>query len=74
VLRLADQAGVPVAAGRVTLADLAAADEVFLTGTAAEIQPVGRFLDTTYRPHGPVAEALREAYAGLVGTGTGRAR
>ena len=42
--------------------DLKRAQEVFLTGTAAEVTPVGRIDDLTFTP-GEVCEALMDAYA-----------
>ncbi|MDD3182796.1 MAG: branched-chain amino acid aminotransferase [Alphaproteobacteria bacterium] len=45
--------------------ELAKADEVFLTGTAAEVTPVGQIGDWTYTP-GAVTAALIEAYTQTV--------
>ena len=44
-----------------TLDDLAAADEVFLTGNYSKIQPVIQVADTHYQI-GPVATRARELY------------
>jgi branched-chain amino acid aminotransferase len=41
------------------------ADELFLTGTAAEITPVGK-IDKTEFAIGPVTKRLMDAYADLV--------
>jgi D-alanine transaminase len=64
VLALAAAMGMPVRLGPVPLADLYAADEVFLTGTTTEVLPVvavdGRRIGDG-RP-GPVTRKLREAY------------
>lgn len=45
--------------------DLIKADEIFLTGTAAEVQPVGK-IDTHSINVGPVYTALAKAYGELV--------
>ncbi|MCS7475530.1 aminotransferase class IV [Umezawaea endophytica] len=61
VLDLAGGLGLPAEEGPVTVEDLRAADEVFLTGTAAEIVPVGAVDDVVYGAR-PVCEALVEAF------------
>lgn len=66
VIRLADEAGIPVETGRLTVADAADADEMFLTGTAAEVQPVDAFLDRAFGTDRPVTGTLAEAYRRLV--------
>ena len=66
VIRLANEAGIPVETGRLTVADAAAADEMFLTGTAAEVQPVDAFLDRDFVADRPVTSMLAEAYGRLV--------
>lgn len=66
VLRLAEQSGIPVRVAHLTTDDVTAAHEVFLTGTAIGVQPVGGFLDTTYPDRRPVTETLADAYARLV--------
>jgi D-alanine transaminase len=63
VLRLAEQLGIPFDARRITLAELAAADEVILFGTTIEVLPVVRVDDDVIsdgRP-GQVARRLAEA-------------
>ena len=45
---------------------LAGASEVFLTGTAAEVTPVGRIDDHAYTP-GRISQTLMEDYETLVG-------
>jgi branched-chain amino acid aminotransferase len=45
--------------------ELLQADEVFLTGTAAEIAPVGKIDEQEYEI-GPVTTAFKESYADLV--------
>jgi branched-chain amino acid aminotransferase len=66
VLELAQGMGIEVVEGPVTVADLHAADEVFLTGTALGLAPAGSFDDTTYGPERPVFTALDEAYRAAV--------
>jgi branched-chain amino acid aminotransferase len=63
VLRLARADGRPAEERRTTLGDLIAADEVFLTGTAAGIVPV-RSIDGRPLPEapGPVTRWVDEAY------------
>ena len=53
------------AEGPLTRAELLAADEVFLTGTSAEVTPV-REIDGTEFAIGPVTRHLQRAYADLV--------
>jgi D-alanine transaminase len=74
VLALARDAGVPVLDGVGPLADLAAADEVFLTGTTTEVLPVVRVDGREVgggRP-GPLTRRLRELYLGLLDELAGR--
>lgn len=65
VLQIARDLGVPTEEARITTTDLNAADEVFITGTAAEVTAVGKIDDQTYTV-GPVTKKLREAYERLV--------
>lgn len=68
VLELARKAGIPAQECALTRHDIYAADECFLTGTAAEIIPVtkcdGRAIGTG-KP-GPVTRRLREMFQALV--------
>jgi len=66
VIRLANEAGIPVEIGRLTVADAADADEIFLTGTAAEVQPVDAFGDRVFVTDRPVTNTLAQAYRRLV--------
>jgi len=66
VIELADKAAIPVEVARLTVADATDADEMFLTGTAAEVQPVDAFLDRVFATDRPVTSALAEAYGRLV--------
>jgi len=45
--------------------ELKSADEVFVTGTAAEITAIGKIDDTNFTV-GPVTRQLRDAYEALV--------
>ena len=62
VMALAELAGYEVVERRLVLEDLDKASEVFLTGTAAEVTPVGRIDDKRFTP-AEVCRTLREAYA-----------
>jgi branched-chain amino acid aminotransferase len=62
VLQLAADRGIPVSVGKLTVDDLATADEVFFTGTAAEVTPLRCIDERTYRTDGPVVTELRGAY------------
>ncbi len=68
VLALAGDLGVPVASRRITRDELYCADEVFFTGTAAEITPVievDRRRVADGRP-GPITRAVQERYFACV--------
>jgi branched-chain amino acid aminotransferase len=66
VLELAAERGIPVSVGPMSADDLATADEVFFTGTAAEVTPLRCIDDRDYPTDGPVTTALRAAYASAV--------
>lgn len=61
VLALLAADGVKVHEAVLTVADFAAADEIFLTGNANKVMPVTRFEDRTL-PFGPVARRARALY------------
>ncbi|GAA0588729.1 branched-chain amino acid aminotransferase [Streptomyces crystallinus] len=65
VIALARERGLGVVERHMEPAELARATEVFLTGTAYEVQPVTA-VDALDYPVGPVTVALREAYAKAV--------
>lgn len=65
VIDLARDLGYKVEEDTITMEDLLAADEVFVTGTAAEVTAVGKIDQTIYKV-GPVTRHLREAYGQLV--------
>lgn len=65
VMQIAAELGYPMEEDVITMDDLLAADEVFITGTAAEVTAIGKIDQTTFSV-GPVTRALREAYESLV--------
>lgn len=65
VIALAKQLGLPLVETHIKPDELQKADEVFLTGTAAEVTAVGKIDDTLYKV-GPVTRQLRDAYESLV--------
>lgn len=64
-IEIAKNLGYTLEEDHITVDDLHNADEVFVTGTAAEISAVGRIDNTVYQV-GPVTRAIREAYESLV--------
>ena len=67
VIGLAKDLGLPLEEAHIKPEELHAADEVFLTGTAAEVTAVGKIDSTTYKV-GPVTRQLRDVYESLVRT------
>jgi branched-chain amino acid aminotransferase len=65
LIQLANDLGYPLEEDHITMDDLRHADEVFLTGTAAEVTAVGQIDDVRYQV-GPITRALRDAYEKLV--------
>ena len=65
VMELARQRGIEVIEREIWPFELAEATEVFLTGTAVEVQPVGS-IDAFEYPLGPVTLQLQADYAALV--------
>lgn len=65
VMQLASELGYKLEEDFITVEDLKSADEVFITGTAAEVTAIGKIDETLYDV-GPVTRALREAYENLV--------
>lgn len=65
VIRLATALGLPVIECRVFPKDLATFSECFVTGTAAEVTPVGEIAEHRFSP-GPITFALMEKYTALV--------
>lgn len=68
VMTLAQDLGIPVREERFSRDELYLADEVFLTGTAAEITPVREVDDRVIGPGhpGPVTKKLQETYFAVV--------
>jgi branched-chain amino acid aminotransferase len=67
VIELAHTLNIPFEETRIKPEELKAADEIFVTGTAAEVTAVGKLDDVTFAI-GPVTRRLREAYEDLVRT------
>ncbi len=65
VIELAQARGIKVVERHIKPEELVNAQEVFLTGTAAEITPIGSIADYTFTV-GPVTRQLMEDYAALV--------
>jgi branched-chain amino acid aminotransferase len=67
VMEICEELGIPVEEKRITLGELYAADEVFLTGTAAEVAPVrkvdGRKIGEECP--GPITRRIMEAFREL---------
>jgi branched-chain amino acid aminotransferase len=66
VIDLARDRGIPVEIGVLTVDDLHDADEVFFTGTAAEVTPLAAIDDHVFALEKPVTLALRAAYLAAV--------
>lgn len=62
VIRLAEDAGIPVRIERLLRSDLYTADEAFFTGTAVEIEPIAS-VDNIDIPRGPVATTLQREFS-----------
>lgn len=65
VIALAKEAGIEVIERHIKPEELAGAQEVFLTGTAAEITPIGQ-IDAHQFSVGPITQQLTQAYHALV--------
>jgi branched-chain amino acid aminotransferase len=66
VIKIATDLGIPVAERNLVRADLYTADEVFVTGTAAELVPVRSVDDRVLGDPGPVTKKLQEVYFAAV--------
>ena len=66
VIRLAKERGIEVIERTIMPEELEKAEQIFLTGTAAEVTPVGRIDENTYTV-GDITRTLREDYENLVG-------
>ena len=65
LIQLAKEHGIPLEEKIILPEDLKKADEIFLTGTAAEVTAVGKIDDLEYTV-GPITRKLRDAYETLV--------
>jgi branched-chain amino acid aminotransferase len=65
VMRLAEARGISITERVIMPDEMASADEIFITGTAVEVTPVGRIDDLDFQV-GPVTRALMEDYDKLV--------
>ncbi len=65
VIKLAKEHKISVDVCQITPEELLTADEIFVTGTAAEITAIGK-IDKTEFSVGPITRQLREAYESLV--------
>ena len=64
IIGLARQAGIEVVERHIDPAELAQAEEIFLTGTAAEVTPVGEIEELKFAP-GRITAAMIDGYAAL---------
>lgn len=65
VIALAKEAGITVDERRIKPEELDSFEEIFLTGTAAEITPVGKIDEMTYNV-GPITQKLHSLYEDLI--------
>ncbi len=65
VIELAKARGIETVSRAIRPEELAEAEEIFLTGSAAEVTPVGRIDDMTFTP-GRISELMMEDYSALV--------
>lgn len=68
VLEIAASTGIGTSTGRLEPSTLLAADEVFITSSTREIQPVDRVDGTEFAVPGPITRHLAEAFTELVRT------
>lgn len=71
IMQLAPRHGIPVVERQIPFEDLARADEVFLTGSAAEVVPVRQIGDYIFTP-GVVCRSMIEAYGQAVSESSSR--
>jgi branched-chain amino acid aminotransferase len=62
IMELAEEEGIQVIEAEIPRADLYVADEVFVTGTAAEVCPVRAVDDHEIGPRGPITQRLQERF------------
>jgi branched-chain amino acid aminotransferase len=66
VIQIAQDIGHPVVEKQLIRTDLYLADEVFMTGTAAEVTPIREIDDQAIGPPGPVTLEIQQAYLDTV--------
>jgi branched-chain amino acid aminotransferase len=66
VITIANDLGMQVFERMLTRADLYLAEEMFCTGTAAEVTPVREIDDRVIGPPGPVTQAIQQRYFAIV--------
>ncbi|MFL5917432.1 MAG: branched-chain amino acid transaminase [Gaiellaceae bacterium] len=66
IIQIAQDLGYPVIQKQLIRTDLYLADEVFMTGTAAEVTPLREVDDQPIGPPGPVTLAIQNAYLDTV--------
>lgn len=66
VITIARDLGYPVEETSLVRSDLYLADEIFLTGTAAELTPVREVAGTVIGPRGPVTRAVQRVFMDVV--------
>ena len=74
VVELARDRGIEVEIGPIAPAELFAADEVFFTGTAAEVMPIVQIDERVLPSARPVTDELQRAYAASGTRGRSAAR
>ena len=62
LIQIAQDLGYTVEEKNLIRSDLATADEIFMTGTAAEVTPIREVDDREIGPPGPITKALQTAY------------
>src|SRR5881398_3334181 len=72
IIQIAQDLGYPVVEKQLIRTDLYLADEVFMTGTAAEVTPLREVDDQPIGPPGPVTLAIQKAYLDTVRGGSER--
>jgi branched-chain amino acid aminotransferase len=66
VMKIAADLGMPVMQREITRADLYTADEMFCTGTAAEVTPVREIDERVIGDPGPITQTIQQSYFAIV--------
>lgn len=66
IMALAEDAGIPVVERNIGRSELYFADEVFVTGTAAEVCPINEVDDHPIGPPGPITRQLQDRFFAIV--------